>query len=90
VKVGFVGTESTGAGDRLVERGVDASVGCDLVQMVSGLGRVLALDRRAVHARAVARFGAGRMVDEYVAVYRWMLESAPYASPYDTILALER
>jgi hypothetical protein len=34
---------------------------------------VLALDRRAVHERAVARFGVERMVDEYEAVYRRMV-----------------
>ncbi len=33
------------------------------------LARTFDLDRRAVRARAVARFGVARMVDEYIAVY---------------------
>ncbi len=36
---------------------------------MTGLSRVLDLDRARVRQRAVARFGVDRMVDEYVAVY---------------------
>jgi len=36
---------------------------------------VFDLDRRRVRARAVVRFGVGRMVDEYVAVYRRLVEA---------------
>ena len=37
--------------------------------LVTGLPRVLDLDRARVRQRAVARFGVDRMVDEYVALY---------------------
>jgi hypothetical protein len=43
--------------------------------MVNELPRVFDLDRRQVHERAVARFGAGRMVDEYAEVYRRIVEA---------------
>jgi hypothetical protein len=33
----------------------------------------MALDRKAVRRRAEARFGADRMVDEYIGVYRRLL-----------------
>ena len=41
-----------------------------LEEMVEGLPRVLALDRRRVRERAVAKFGVVRMVDGYVDAYR--------------------
>ena len=66
-----------GAVREVVEDGVTGIVFDDLDGMVSGLGRVLALDRRAVCARAVARFGAARMVDEYVEVYRRLVQVTP-------------
>jgi glycosyltransferase involved in cell wall biosynthesis len=62
-----------GAVREVVEDGVTGVVYADLDEMVSGLGRALELDRRTVRDRAVARFGAERMVDEYAAVYRRML-----------------
>ena len=34
------------------------------------------LDRSAVHARAVARFGADRMVEDYLRLYEALLKSA--------------
>jgi hypothetical protein len=43
--------------------------------MAAGLPRVYALDRRRVRDRAVDRFGAARMVEEYVAVYRRIVEA---------------
>ncbi len=59
-----------GAVREVVDDGVTGIVFDDLDDMVGGLARVLALDRRAVQGRAVDRFGAARMVDEYVDVYR--------------------
>jgi hypothetical protein len=48
--------------------------------MAAGLPSVFALDRRRVRDRSVARFGAMRMVDEYVAVYeRLVAEGVPRA-----------
>ena len=39
----------------------------------AGTSRVLELDRVRVRERAVARFGAERMVDEYAALYQRVL-----------------
>ena len=47
----------------------------DLDELTRQLPRVLALDRRQVRARAVDRFGVARMVDEYVGVYRQIVEA---------------
>ena len=38
--------------------------------LLAGLQRVLALDRHAVRARAVERFGVDRMVEQHEAIYR--------------------
>ena len=62
-----------GAVREVVDDGVTGIIFDDLEQMVTGLGRVLALDRSAVRERAVARFGVQRMVDEYVDVYRQLV-----------------
>ena len=50
-----------------------AAVG-DLEQMIAELGSVIRLDRSAVRARAGTRFGVQRMVDEYVDVYRGIVD----------------
>ena len=59
-----------GAVREVVDEGVTGFVFQDLEEMVNGLPRVFALDRRRVRERAVVRFGVERMVDEYIAVYR--------------------
>jgi glycosyltransferase involved in cell wall biosynthesis len=59
-----------GAVREVVDDGISGVVFDSLDQMVGGLARVLELDRARIRRRAVARFGADRMVDEYVAVYR--------------------
>ena len=64
-----------GAVREVVDDGVTGIVFDDLEQMTHELSRVMALDRRRVRERAVARFGVARMVDEYVAVYRRLLEA---------------
>ena len=63
-----------GAVGEVVDEGVTGIIFPDIEQMISGLERVLALDRRRVHARAVSRFGAARMVEEYEAVYRRVVD----------------
>jgi glycosyltransferase involved in cell wall biosynthesis len=68
-----------GAVREVVEEGVTGVIFDDLDAMADGLDRVLALDRRRVRQRAVARFGVDRMVDEYVAAYRALL--ARHAAP---------
>jgi len=64
-----------GAVREMVDDGVTGLVFDDLDQMAAGLARVYALDRRKVRDRAVERFGVGRMVDEYVAVYERIVEA---------------
>ena len=64
-----------GAVREVVDEGVTGMIFEDLEQMVNELPRVFDLDRRCVRERAFARFGAGRMVDEYVAVYRRIVEA---------------
>jgi len=64
-----------GAVREVVDEGVTGMVFGDLEQMTNELPRVFDLDRRRVRERAVARFGAARMVDEYVAVYQRLVEA---------------
>src|SRR2546428_2758978 len=64
-----------GAVREVVDDGVTGMVFADLEQMVNELPRLFDLDRRRVHQRAVARFGVARMVDEYVDVYRKLMEA---------------
>jgi glycosyltransferase involved in cell wall biosynthesis len=59
-----------GAVPELVEHGVTGGVFDTVDDLVAGLPGVIALDRARVRARAVERFGARRLVDEHVAVYR--------------------
>jgi glycosyltransferase involved in cell wall biosynthesis len=64
-----------GAVSEVVDEGVTGRIFGDLEEMTRGLSRVLDLDRRRVHERAVARFGTKRMVDEYIAVYNRIVEA---------------
>jgi glycosyltransferase involved in cell wall biosynthesis len=64
-----------GAVREVVDDGVTGMVFEDLEQMANELSRVFDLDRRRVRERAVARFGAERMVDEYVNVYTRIIEA---------------
>jgi glycosyltransferase involved in cell wall biosynthesis len=58
-----------GAVSEVVDQDVTGGVFESIDELIAGLPRVLALDRGSVRRRAVERFGATRMVDEYVAVY---------------------
>ena len=64
-----------GAVREVVDDGVTGVVYADLEDMVTHLPRVLALDRRRVRERAVARFGVERMVDGYLSVYTRLVEA---------------
>jgi glycosyltransferase involved in cell wall biosynthesis len=64
-----------GAVREMVDDGVTGMVFKTVEEMAGGLSRVYSLDRRRVRDRAVERFGAGRMVAEYVAVYRRLVET---------------
>lgn len=59
-----------GAVPEIVEHGITGGVFRDLDAMVHGLEGVMALDRRRVRDRAVARFGVLPMVDGYVDAFR--------------------
>ena len=63
-----------GAVREIVDDGVTGIVFENLDEMAKGLRRVFALDRKQVHDQGVRRFGADRMVDEYVAVYQRLVE----------------
>jgi glycosyltransferase involved in cell wall biosynthesis len=64
-----------GAVREVVDEGVTGMIFDDLEQMANELPRVFDLNRRRVHERAVARFGAARMVNEYIAVYARLVEA---------------
>jgi len=64
-----------GAVREVVDDGVTGGVFGTLDEMTAGLDGVLALDRRRVREHAVGRFGIDRMVDEYVTVYRRIIET---------------
>ena len=58
-----------GAVREVVEDGITGLAFPNEEALGAGLPRVFALDRRRVRDHGIARFGAMRMVDEYVAVY---------------------
>lgn len=63
-----------GAVREVVDDGITGVVFDSLDQMASGLDLVLGLDRGRIRQQAVARFGVDRMVDEYVEVYRRIID----------------
>jgi glycosyltransferase involved in cell wall biosynthesis len=65
-----------GAVREVVDDGVTGVVFQTVDDMAAGLDRVFALDRQLVRRRAVERFGASRMVDGYLTVYRRVVEAA--------------
>jgi glycosyltransferase involved in cell wall biosynthesis len=70
-----------GAVREVVDDRVTGIVFDDLDSMIAGLDEVFALDRKQVHDQSVARFGVDRMVREYEAVYRRVLETSRTARP---------
>lgn len=62
-----------GSMPEVVDEGVTGFVVTDAEAAVEAVGRAARLDRSAVHVRAAARFGAARMVADYLAVYRDVL-----------------
>ncbi len=59
-----------GAVSEVVDHGITGGVFTDEAAMAAGLEAVMALDRRRIHERAVARFGVMPMVDGYVRAFR--------------------
>ena len=62
-----------GAVREVVDEGVTGLVVETLDDMVATLATVFAFDRRKIRERAVERFGAERMVNEYIGVYEKVL-----------------
>jgi glycosyltransferase involved in cell wall biosynthesis len=62
-----------GSMPELIEDGRTGCIVDDIAGAVAAVARVGALDRDAIRAAAVARFGRDRMVDAYVAVYQSVL-----------------
>ncbi len=62
-----------GAMPEVVDEGVTGYVVRDAGSAVAAVDLAVRLDRSAVHGRAVARFGAARMVADYLDVYREVL-----------------
>jgi glycosyltransferase involved in cell wall biosynthesis len=58
----------------IVDEGVTGFTVSDLDEAVAAVGRAAALDRTRVQARARDRFDVERMVDDYLAVYRRLLD----------------
>jgi glycosyltransferase involved in cell wall biosynthesis len=65
-----------GSMPELVHAGVTGAIVADVDGAVVAVGQIGALDRAAIRAEAVERFGCDRMVDEYVAVYEQVIARA--------------
>jgi glycosyltransferase involved in cell wall biosynthesis len=65
-----------GSMPEVVEEGVTGYLAHDIESSVDAVRAAVRLDRPAVHARAVVRFGADRMVEEYLRIYEALLMPA--------------
>jgi glycosyltransferase involved in cell wall biosynthesis len=72
-----------GAVREVVDDGVTGIVFQNLEQMVNELNRVLVLDRGQVRKHAVLRFGVDRMVGEYEAIYRRIVEARRHSIAHE-------
>ncbi|MFL5756770.1 MAG: glycosyltransferase family 4 protein [Chloroflexota bacterium] len=63
-----------GALTETIEHGVDGFLVDDVQEAILAVERVGDLDRAAIRRRAIERFSPERMVDEYEAVYRRLIE----------------
>jgi glycosyltransferase involved in cell wall biosynthesis len=70
-----------GAVREIVDEGVTGIVFEGVDEMVSGLNRVLALDRATVRRRATERFSAAVMVDGYVDAYHAIIDAWTGSAP---------
>jgi glycosyltransferase involved in cell wall biosynthesis len=66
-------TYPLGAMPEVVDDGVTGYLVSGVEEAVAAVGKAEALDRRAIRETAERRFGAARMVDDYLAVYRGLL-----------------
>jgi glycosyltransferase involved in cell wall biosynthesis len=65
-----------GSMPEVVDEGVTGYLAHDVESSVDAVRAAMRLDRSVVHARAVARFGADRMVEDYLRAYETLLMSA--------------
>jgi glycosyltransferase involved in cell wall biosynthesis len=75
-----------GAIPEIVEHGIDGFLVDDLDDAVEAVGEVGSLDRRQIRNRAIRRFSTSRMVDDYLVVYRRILEGGEPGSQQVTRL----
>jgi glycosyltransferase involved in cell wall biosynthesis len=66
-----------GSMPEVVDEGVTGFLTVDVTSAAAAVGSATALDRAAVRARAAARFGADRMVEDYLRVYERVLAGHP-------------
>ena len=59
-----------GSMPEVVDEGLTGRLVDDVDQAVAAVAGIAELDRAACRARARSRFGADRMVDDYLAIYR--------------------
>jgi glycosyltransferase involved in cell wall biosynthesis len=64
----------------VIDEGVTGYLAHDVESAVDAVRAAVRLDRAAVHARAAARFGVDRMVEDYLRTYEALLRSASTAS----------
>jgi glycosyltransferase involved in cell wall biosynthesis len=69
-----------GSMPEVVDDGVTGYLAHDIESAADAVRAAVRLDRSAVHARAVARFGADRMVEDYLRTYEALLMSASTSS----------
>jgi glycosyltransferase involved in cell wall biosynthesis len=69
-----------GSMPEVVDEGVTGYLAHDVESSVGAVRAAVRLDRAVVHDRAVARFGADRMVEDYLRVYEALLMSASTSS----------
>jgi glycosyltransferase involved in cell wall biosynthesis len=62
-----------GSMPEVIDVGISGYLAPDVVSAADAVGVAATLDRTAVRARAVARFGVARMVDDYLRVYETIL-----------------
>ena len=65
-----------GSMPELIDEGVTGMVVDDVTTAIDAVGQVRTLDRTLTRATAVRRFGCDRMVEEYIAVYKRLVDSA--------------
>jgi glycosyltransferase involved in cell wall biosynthesis len=64
----------------VIDEGVTGYLAHDIESAAQAVGAAVRLDRAAVHARAAARFGVDRMVEDYLAAYAAVMSDSTSAS----------